>query len=410
MRTSTFILHKSLYIFVLLFPCWVYAQANTTLLNDTAKMKLNMDAVYNRPFLTASKLPVAIGGYLEANSQYGLGNNYLEGLHFQMRRMTIFLSSSVAKKIKFFSELEFEEGTRKINLEFCALDFEMHPLLNLRGGILLNPIGAFNQNHDGPRWDFIDRPLVATGIIPTTLSNVGMGFNGKYFSRNWILGYEMYLTNGFDHKIIDNEEGRTSLNAGKQDLNKFTRSSNGMPLFSGKIAIRNRNIGELGISYMGGVYNNWRNNRIVIDKQRQLHVFAIDFASSLFKNKLNIQGEMAQIWVDVPDNFSEQYGNKQMGVYMDVIYTLLQQQILGWDKAKLNLGLRAEYIDYNIGKFKENNTKIGDDLLAFVPCIAFRPNGTSVVRLNYRIEQAHDLLNNPPTPARSIQFGFSSYF
>lgn len=61
------------------------------------------------------------------------------------------------------------------------MDLEFHPLLNLRGGIIMNPIGGFNQNHDGPRWDFIDRPISASGIIPTTLSNVGMGINGKYF-------------------------------------------------------------------------------------------------------------------------------------------------------------------------------------------------------------------------------------
>lgn len=410
MKTSISFLLKSLLVLICLVPDWAFAQTNISLLNDTAKTKLNMDAVYNRPFLTTSKLPVALGGYIEANSQYASGNGYNEGLHFQMRRMTLFVSSSVAKKIKFLSELEFEEGTKEINLEYCALDFEMHPLLNLRGGIILNPIGAFNQNHDGPRWDFIDRPIEATGIIPSTLSNVGMGFNGKYFSRNWILGYEMYVTNGFDNKVIDNEEGRTSLHAGKENANKFAESSNGMPLFTGKLAVRNRNIGELGISYMSGVYNNFKSNGIVIDKQRQVNVFALDFASSLFKNKLNIQGELAQVWVDVPEYFSAQYGNRQLGFYTDFVYTLLQQQILGWDKAKLNLGCRAEYVDYNLGTFKENNSNIGDDIWAMVPSIAFRPTGTTVIRLNYRIEQAHDLQFNPPTQARAIQFGFSSYF
>ena len=34
---------------------------------DTNRIQLNMDAVYNRPFLQVGKLPVAIGGYAEAN-------------------------------------------------------------------------------------------------------------------------------------------------------------------------------------------------------------------------------------------------------------------------------------------------------------------------------------------------------
>jgi hypothetical protein len=36
---------------------------------DTSNVSLNMDAVYNRPFIQMGKLPVAIGGYVEANYQ-----------------------------------------------------------------------------------------------------------------------------------------------------------------------------------------------------------------------------------------------------------------------------------------------------------------------------------------------------
>ena len=47
------------------------AQIDSTLLKrtpvDTAKNQLNMDAVYNRPFLQVGKLPVSVGGYIEAD-------------------------------------------------------------------------------------------------------------------------------------------------------------------------------------------------------------------------------------------------------------------------------------------------------------------------------------------------------
>jgi len=377
---------------------------------DTIKQKLNMDAIYNRPFLTVGKLPVALGGYLEANTQYSATDGVTDGFSFQMRRMTLFVSSTIAKKIKFLSELEFEEGTKEINLEFCAMDLEMHPLLNLRGGIVMNPIGGFNQNHDGPRWDFIDRPISATGIIPSTLSNVGMGLYGKYFSHNWVLGYEMYLTNGFDNRVIDNDEGRTSLRAGKRNPDKFEESNSGLPLYSGKLALRNRKIGELGVSYMTGVYNKWMEDGIVIDNKRSASVFAVDFNTSLFNNKLNIVGEYANVLVDVPSTFSQQYGTKQWGAYTDVILTILQRKMLGWDRAKLNLGVRAELVDYNVGTFKESNTNIGDDIWAIVPGLAFRPTGTTVIRFNFRFEGSHDLINNPLSRTNTIQFGFSSYF
>ena len=96
--------------------------------------------------------------------------------------MTLFVASSIHRRIKFLSEIELEEGGREIAIEFAALDLELDPLLVLRGGIIMNPIGAFNQNHDGPKWEFTDRPLAAQRMLPATWSNVGFGAFGKHGS------------------------------------------------------------------------------------------------------------------------------------------------------------------------------------------------------------------------------------
>jgi len=98
-----------------------------------------MDAVYNRPFIQVGKLPVALGGYVEANYQYLGENGVSEGHQFQMRRMTLFVSYSIEKRIKFLTEIEFENGTKEINIEFALVDIELAPLLNVRGGIVMNP-------------------------------------------------------------------------------------------------------------------------------------------------------------------------------------------------------------------------------------------------------------------------------
>src|SRR6185436_18371285 len=82
----------------------VTAQIDPTLLRripkDTALPAMNMDAVYNRPFLQLGKLPVALGGYMEANYQYMQENGVTEGHQFQMRRLSIFLSSTIANRLK----------------------------------------------------------------------------------------------------------------------------------------------------------------------------------------------------------------------------------------------------------------------------------------------------------------------
>ena len=142
-----------------------------------------MDAVYDRPFIQAGKLPVSLGGYVEGNYQYVGENGVTEGHQFQFRRLTLFVSSTIYKRLKFLTEIEFEDGAKEINIEFASVDLEIVPLLNFRGGIIMNPIGAFNQNHDGPKWEFVDRPISATQMLPATFSNVGFGLYGKKYDK-----------------------------------------------------------------------------------------------------------------------------------------------------------------------------------------------------------------------------------
>lgn len=377
---------------------------------DTSGTQMNMDAIYNRPFLQMGKLPVAVGGYVEANYQYLKEDGISEGHQFQMRRMTLFVSSSIYKRIKFLSEIEFEDGTKEINIEFASVDFEFSPLLNFRGGVVMNPIGAFNQNHDGPKWEFIDRPISATQMLPATWSNVGFGIFGKKYAKDWVYAYEAYLTNGFDDQIINNADGKTFLPASKTNPERFEESFNGSPLFTGKVAVKNRKIGEVGLSYMGGIYNKYEDDGLVLDKKRQLNVFAVDFNTTLPRTNTFINGEWAWVHVDVPDTYTEQFGRKQQGGYVDIVQPVIKKPMMGFENAVLNLALRLEYVDWNKGKFKSTGGNISDDVFAIVPAVSWRPTAQTVLRFNYRRHTQHDLLGNPPSKLGGFQFGFSTYF
>jgi hypothetical protein len=405
------------YYLLILVVCYAHAllaQIDPSLLRrtpkDTSGMQMNMDAIYNRPFLQMGKLPVAVGGYVEANYQYLKEDGITEGHQFQMRRLTLFVSSSIYKRIKFLSEIEFEDGTKEINIEFASVDFEFSPLLNFRGGVVMNPIGAFNQNHDGPKWEFIDRPISATQMLPATWSNVGFGVFGKKYVKDWVYAYEAYLTNGFDDQIINNEDGKTFLPASKTNPDRFEESFNGSPLFTGKVAVKNRKIGELGLSYMGGIYNKYEEDGLVLDKKRQLNVFAIDFNTTLPRTNTWINGEWAWVHVDVPDSYTEQFGRKQQGGFVDVVQPVVKKPMMGFENAVLNLALRLEYVDWNKGKFKSTGGNISDDVFAIVPAISWRPTAQTVIRFNYRRHKQQDLLGNPPANMAGFQFGLSTYF
>jgi hypothetical protein len=405
---------KLITILILLVSLISQGQIDPTLLrrtkSDTSKMLLNMDAVYNRPFLAMEKTPVALGGYVEANWQHLGTDGVTEGHQFQMRRLTLFIASSIYKRIKFLSEIEFEDGTKEINIEFASIDIEFHPLLNLRGGVVMNPIGAFNQNHDGPKWEFVDRPMSATQLLPATWSNVGFGLYGKKYNNNWVYAYEVYLTNGFDDNIISNEENKTFLPATKQNRDRFEESFNGQPLGTAKVALRNKKIGELGLSYMGGIYNKFEDDGLPIDERRRLDTWAIDFNTVIPKVKTYITAEWTLINLNVPETYSQQFGSKQTGGFIDIIQPILRKNIFGFEKSVINAAYRLEYVDWNVGTFKETGSNISEDFKSIVGGLSWRPTQQTVVRLNYRYNWTTDILGNPPSKTAGFQFGFSSYF
>ncbi len=401
-------------IFFFSIICWCAGQIDSDLLKQkdstTIRSYLNMDAIYNRPFATGDKLPVSLGGYMEANWQHLGTDGVSEGHQLQFRRMTLFVSSTIHSRIKFLSEIEFEDGAKEIALEYAAMDFEVNPLLNFRGGIILNPIGSFNQNHDGPKWEFTDRPISSAQLLPATWSNAGFGIYGKKYSKDWMIGYEFYLSGNFDNSIIDNSENKTFLPSSKQNAERFEELNSGLPLYTGKIAVRKKHIGELGLSYMGGVYNKYQADGIVLDAKRRLHVVALDFNTTIEATRTTVTTEWALINVQVPDNYTKQYGRKQFGGFVDVIQPILKRKMLGWNQATLNLAYRLEYVDWNVGTFNETAGNIGDALWSIMPAISFRPSEQSVIRLNYRYQKQKDLLGNPPALTAGFSLGISTYF
>jgi|TARA_B110000093_G_scaffold152911_1_gene168291 hypothetical protein len=389
-----------------LAPALAFSQTS----NESPSDSLSMDASYNRPVNGGSGARVAIGGYLEANTFYSSEDGLSEGLSFQARRLTMFMSSKISNRIKFMSEIEFEEGGREIVIEFAAMDIELSPAFNLRGGIVMNPIGSFNQNHDGPNWEFIERPDMAVNMLPATWSNAGFGIYGKMYSGDFIIGYEAYLTNGFNNSIIDNEESRTFLPAAKEDHERFEESFNGRPLFTGKIAIKNRQIGELGFSYMGGVYNKYTDDGVDLDDERRCDVLAVDFSTTIKSTGTHITAEAALIIVDIPETYTEQYGSEQHGAFMDIVQPVFRGKVLDWENSVFNVAARIDYVDWNVGTFESMGTDIGDEVFAITPGLSFRPTNETVLRLNYRYQWQEDILHNPAALTATWMLGFSTYF
>ncbi|MFO0730480.1 MAG: hypothetical protein U0361_05705 [Nitrospiraceae bacterium] len=163
--------------------------------------------VYAKPFVTAPK--AIVGGYMDIQyrtQRHASIDNGFGGVAsgFDQQRFVPFIYADITEHVKMASELEIEHGIRETSsnelefgLEFAHIDYLVNEQFNLRAGILLLPLGKFNLLHDSPLNDLTDRPLVSQFIIPSTVSETGIGFYGTlYPGRTSKLDYEFYVTTG----------------------------------------------------------------------------------------------------------------------------------------------------------------------------------------------------------------------
>ncbi len=256
--------------------------------------------------------------------------------------------------------------------------------------------------YDWTNPDFLLGAPNATGWVQQNLM--------KIRGHNLVWAYESYLSNGFDDKIISNNQNKTWLASSKNNSDRFEENFNGVPLVTVKTALKHKKIGEIGISWMGGVYNKFRIDGLVIDKKRRIDLFALDFNTTLPILKTYINTEWVWALIDVPGTYTQQFGSKQKGGFIDFVQPFLKRDVLGWKNSTFNVALRFEYTDYNVGNFIETNENIHDDIIAFTPGLSFRPSLQTVFRLNYRYLLETDILGNDPSKTAGIQFGFSTYF
>ena len=362
--------------------------------------------IFDRPFI-GSVASTSIGGYLEGNTNYFVEDGVTEGFSMELRRFNIFLFSQISPRIRFLSELEFEHGTEEIALETALIDFSLSSALVLRAGILLPPIGFLNQNHDSPRWDFVDRPLVTSNIIPSTLSEVGFGAHGRLPTRSLMVSWDLYLTNGLGSDVVGNELGRTDIPSGKNE-ESFGEDNNGSPALSGRVALADPARGEVGLSYYGGYYNSFKLEGTVVDEKRWLGITALDIGASI--GPASLRGEVAYASIGVPPGISEIFGHAQWGWHADVLLPIWRPALSGYSDATLSVGMRLEQVDYNVGTFTSTGRPIGDEVTAVVPMVSFRPTPGTVFRANYRYHWSTDFPGNPTNRLAGFQIGFATYF
>ncbi|GAC1515952.1 MAG: hypothetical protein NVS1B4_08590 [Gemmatimonadaceae bacterium] len=293
---------------------------------DSARRTLaSARGIYGKPFVRRYGAGTVLGGYVDVAYR-----NEIEAHRsaFDQQRLVPFIFSEITDRLHFGTEIEFEHGPRievedgraagngEINIEFATLDYRFRESLNLRGGVVLAPVGRFNLMHDSPINELTDRPLVDVLVIPSTLSEAGVGVYGTvYPTARSLVSYELYLANGFrDNAVTFTDRGRFAAVALRDargergDDNNFAKSIVGRVVVSPVLGM------EIGLSGHRGKYATPGTRVITFPRvpgtpgdttitlrysgNERVTIGALDAAWQ--RGPFDFQGEYARVAVDLP--------------------------------------------------------------------------------------------------------------
>src|SRR5262245_24490452 len=290
--------------------------------------------LYQKPFLVKGR--ASLGGYMDL--EFHAGD---EGSTFDQHRFVPFIYAEVSDRVHVASEIEYEHGGEvagdevtdgEISVEFATIDAKAAEALNFRGGIILSPLGRLNVYHDSPMLDLTERPLVDQEVIPTTLSEAGLGLYGSFgLTEQLLINYEGYIVNGFkdsavEDGILDPHEGAGS----KKDDNNNSRA------FVGRLGVSPRLGTEFGVSVHTGDYDSLGTQNLTIT--------ALDarFAAGPFE----FLGEGAMGRADYEESPGVQETAESAGFYLEGHFHFLSGAISALPQSVFTAAARADYVDH----------------------------------------------------------------
>ena len=142
---------------------------------------------------------VTVGGYGEMLYNQPEGDNGT----LDVQRLVMLFGYKFDDKIQFVTEIEFEH-VQEVYVEQAFINYNLANNVNLRGGLMLVPMGIINEFHEPTTFNGTNRPSMDKSIVPTTWRELGVGVSGKF--NDLSLGYQAYIFNGFK-SVTSDENG-----------------------------------------------------------------------------------------------------------------------------------------------------------------------------------------------------------
>ena len=154
---------------------------------------------------------VTMGAYGEMLYNHPNGDNG----ELDVQRLVLLMGYRFNDKTQFVTEIELEH-VEEVFVEQAFVNYNISNNVNLRGGLMLVPMGIINEFHEPTTFNGTERPAMDNAIVPTTWRELGVGVSGRFNAIS--LGYQAYLFNGFKSTLGDGEGGISGVLKGSNGL------------------------------------------------------------------------------------------------------------------------------------------------------------------------------------------------
>src|SRR3954470_21610466 len=305
-----------------------------------------------------------------------------------MRRFVLFFGHDFTEKLRFYSEVELEHAISsatdegEIEIEQAYLDGLLSKKINLRGGLIVMPVGIVNVYHEPPSFNGVDRPDLDQFVIPSTWREAGAGIFGELAEglRYQLYGVTAFNANGFSAESALREGHQEAQLAYGGDFGGVARLDYEPSLgtvfgFSAYAAMSGNTlrstVGRVAVTLFAA---DARTRRGGFTARAQAAVLFIGEAAAL-NRALEAGTEEQQAALPV--------SSQARGAYLEVAYDLLRL-LAPQERQTLTAFVRGEYVDTQADVPAGFDAKLEFRRYSAVAGLVYRPIPQIALKADYR--------------------------
>ncbi len=301
--------------------------------------------VVNRLLSDYNNNRLTIGGY--AQIDYNEPDGSTPG-KLDVHRLVLLFGYKFNDKVSFLTEIEYEH-VKEVFVEQAFVNYNINVNFNIKGGLMLVPMGIINEYHEPPTFYGVERPGVDHDIVPTTWREIGVGVSGKF--DNLSLKYQAYIFNGF----LSYKDGEGTLR-GKDGLRKGRQKAAESIINSPNLSVKFDYYGILGLKLgLAGYFGKTQTDDTSIEAST-VGVSMIGLDARYIYNSLELRGQYIYTSLSGTSDYNnltgKDLGSKMDGLYGEIAYDFMP--ILN-KKSSKKLVLFTRYEKFNTHKQTEGS-------------------------------------------------------